>query len=78
MAQQQPEPPKNFNVGIQGILESNRGVNFNIQVTADNVLDAVDKGKAELLKLLKNAGLGVLAPVVASPAAGVDPNTPAL
>lgn len=66
-----------FNVGIQGVEETNRGVNFNIQVEANDVVSAVDGAKSELLKLLSGAGLGVLTPVSSPAVVALPPTAPA-
>ena len=66
MADEVPKP-KNFNVSIMGITPSTNGVNFNIQVTAPDVVSAVRSAEKELLKLLENAGLSV-SPQASSPA----------
>jgi hypothetical protein len=67
-----------YSVSVGGGQPENQGMNFNIQVEAANILDALDKAKPEFAKVVAAAGLipgpasPIVPPVIALPSTPVS------
>jgi hypothetical protein len=61
--------PKKFNVGVQCTEPGSQGISMNVQVDANNVLEAVELAVEEVRKTLAASGLTLAAPPPAAPPA---------